>query len=127
MVARNYFVKFSSLKPYIPSNHTGTQNWRIIGPETVGAKSMEVLLGIGTKGHGATKHSHPDIDQVCYVLEGRARAEIGGKCQELGPGDACFFPAGEPHVFTVISDEPAKVLVIYSPPYVEHPGKAIAR
>jgi hypothetical protein len=28
-----------------------------------------------------------------------------------------FFPADLPHVFTVVSEEPVKVLVIYSPPY----------
>lgn len=126
MVAPNYFVKFKDLKPYSPANHSGTVNRRIIGPETVGASNMEVLLGIATKDHGATKHHHPGIEQACYMLEGRARAEIGGQSCELGPGDACFFPAGEPHVFTVISDEPAKVLVIYSPPYVENPDKGVA-
>ncbi len=126
MVAPNYFVKLDSVEPYSPANHTGTVNRRIIGPETVGAKSMEVLLGVATKGHGATKHFHPGIEQACYMLEGRARAEVGGQVQELGPGDACFFPAGEPHVFTVISDEPAKVLVIYSPPYVENREKGVA-
>lgn len=126
MVAPNYFVRLDDLTPYSPANHTGTVNRRIIGPETVGAKNMEVLLGIATKGNGATKHHHPGIEQTCYMLEGRARAEIGGKSQDLGPGDACFFPAGEPHVFTVVSDEPVKVLVIYSPPYVENPEKGIA-
>jgi mannose-6-phosphate isomerase-like protein (cupin superfamily) len=43
----------------------------------------------------------------------------------MGPGDACFFPADAMHVFTVISEEPVKVLVIYSPPYEENPAKVI--
>ena len=42
---------------------------------------------------------------------------------ELGPGDCCFFPADVPHVFTVVSDEPVEVLVIYAPPYGESPDK----
>ena len=29
------------------------------------------------------------------------------------------------HVFTVISDEPVKVLVIYSPPYEESPERVV--
>jgi mannose-6-phosphate isomerase-like protein (cupin superfamily) len=61
------------------------------------------------------------MEQVCYVLEGRARAEIGGEICELGVGDCCFFPADTRHVFTAVSDEPVKVLVIYSPPYLEKP------
>lgn len=43
----------------------------------------------------------------------------------LGPGDCCFFPADAPHMFTVTSDEPVKVLVIYALPYAESPDKAV--
>lgn len=117
--AARYFVKGASVEPYSPLNHTGTINRRLIGPAEVGSKNLEVLLGVVSKSHGALPHSHPGIDQVCYMIEGRARAEIGGEAEELGPGDACFFPAGMPHTFTAISDEPVRVLVIYTPPYGE--------
>jgi hypothetical protein len=30
-----------------------------------------------------------------------------------------------PHVFTVVSDAPVRVLVIYSPPYEENPSRAV--
>ena len=124
--APNYFVNALSVAPYHPANHSGTTNYRLIGPETVGAARIEVVLGVIEKGKGALPHSHPDIEQVCYLLEGRALAEVGGQTQELVPGDCCFFPAGARHTFTVTSDTPARVLVIYSPPYGEVPGKTIA-
>jgi quercetin dioxygenase-like cupin family protein len=119
-----FFVKADDVQPYSPANHTGTVNRRLIGPETVGAQQLEVVLGVVEKGKGAQPHSHPGIEQVCYVLQGRARAEVAGETMELGPGDCCFFPADAPHVFTVVSDEPVKVLVIYAPPYGESPDKA---
>lgn len=119
----NYFVNQRSVTPYHPANHTGTTNYRLIGPETVGANQVEVVLGVIEKGQGALPHSHPDIEQVCYLLEGRARAEVDGQARELGPGDCCFFPAGMRHTFIVTSDTPVKVLVIYSPPYGESPEK----
>jgi quercetin dioxygenase-like cupin family protein len=121
----NYFVNQQSVTPYHPANHLGTTNYRLIGPETVGANHIEVVLGVVEKGKGALPHSHPGIEQVCYMLEGRALAEVGGQARELGPGDCCFFPAGTRHTFTVTSDTPVRVLVIYSPPYGEVPGKAI--
>ena len=80
------------------------------------------MLGVIEKGKGALAHSHAGIEQVCYLLEGRARAEVGGEVCELGPGDCCFFPPDMQHVFTVVSDEPVKVLVIYAPPYAERPA-----
>jgi mannose-6-phosphate isomerase-like protein (cupin superfamily) len=121
---KSYLVKADSVQPYSPANHTGTVNRRLIGPETVGAKQLEVVLGVVEKDKGALPHSHPGIEQVCYLLEGRARAEVAGETMELGPGDCCFFPADVPHVFTVTSEQPARVLVIYAPPYGESPLKA---
>ena len=116
-----YFVHPADVNPYSPANHTGTSNRRLIGPENVGARNIELVLGVIAKGHGALPHRHPGIEQVCYLLEGRARAEVGGEVCELEPGDCCYFPPDVAHVFTVTSDQPAKVLVVYSPPYGENP------
>ena len=119
---QRYFVREQDAPAYHPANHTGTVNRRLIGPETVGARNLEVVLGVIEKGKGALPHAHPGIEQVCYVLEGSARAEIGGEVCELAIGDCCYFPADVPHVFTVTSEK-ARVLVIYSPPYEENPAR----
>jgi mannose-6-phosphate isomerase-like protein (cupin superfamily) len=124
---RQYFVRADEVPGYSPANHTGTVNRRLIGPETVGAQHLEMLLGHLEKGGAALPHAHPGIEQVCYILKGRARAEIGGQSRVIGPGECCFFPAGEEHVFTVVSDEPVELLVIYSPPYGEDPSKVVRR
>jgi len=118
-IRSRYFVRPQDVLPYHPANHTGTVNRRLIGAGNVGASKVEVVLGVIEKDKGALPHSHPGIEQVCYLLEGRARAEVGGEVCELGPGDCCFFPPDLQHVFTVVSDEPVKVLVIYAPPYGE--------
>lgn len=113
-----YHVRQSDVKPYHPANHVGTSNYRLIAPETVGAKQLEVLVGEVEKGKGALPHAHPGIEQACYMLEGRADIEIGGERFELAPGEMCFFPVNEMHKVTVTSDK-ARILVIYSPPYLE--------
>jgi quercetin dioxygenase-like cupin family protein len=120
-----YFVREAEVPGYRPANHTGTLNKRLIGPDTVGARQIEVLLGQIQQGQGALPHAHPGIEQVCYLLEGRAVAEVGGQRQELGPGDCCFFPADAMHSFTVVGDAPVRVLVVYSPPYEESPGRVV--
>lgn len=119
MGSSRYVVCQADAKPYSPANHEDTVNRRLVGRENVGARQLEVVLGQVKRGGGALKHSHPGIEQVCYVLEGRAQVEIGeGETGELGPGDTVFFPAGVPHVFTAVTPE-VKVLVIYAPPYAE--------
>ncbi|MEX1074621.1 MAG: cupin domain-containing protein [Burkholderiales bacterium] len=117
-----YHVRLTDVEPYSPANHTGTRNFRLIGRETVGAKQVEMLIGEIERGRGALPHAHPGIEQVCYLLEGAAQVEVGGESFELKPGEACFFPADVPHVFTATSAR-AKVMVIYAPPYEEDPAR----
>ena len=118
-----WIVRESEVAGYHPANHVGTLNRRLIGPENVGAKGVEVLLGTIDKGKGALPHSHPGIEQVCYLLSGTAIAEVNGEVGEMQAGDCCYFPADIPHVFTVTSEEPARLLVIYTPPYEESPDR----
>ena len=64
-MSKRFFVRGTEVPAYSPANHTGTVNRRLIGPETVGAKNVEVLLGVIEKGQGALPHAHPGIEQVC--------------------------------------------------------------
>jgi quercetin dioxygenase-like cupin family protein len=122
MSRSRYHIRQSDVAPYSPANHRGTRNYRLIGQETVGAKRVEMLIGEVERGKGALPHAHPGIEQVCYLLEGSAHVEVGGEAFELAPGEACFFPADVPHVFTATSAR-AKVMVIYAPPYEENPAR----
>lgn len=126
-VRRRYHVREADVPGYHPANHTGTLNRRLISRETVGAESVEMLIGTIEKGSGALPHAHPGIDQICYLLEGTAEAGVDGQHFAMQPGDACFFPAGMEHVFTVTSDTPVRVLVVYTPPYEENPARVIRR
>jgi len=119
-----YLVRPSDVQAYSPANHTGTRNFRLIGPQTVGARQLEVLVGEIERGKGALPHAHPGIEQVCYLLEGEAHVEVGGEKFEMKPGEACFFPPQAMHVFLVTSER-ARVLVIYAPPYGEDPAKVV--
>lgn len=115
-----YHVRQADVTPYSPANHDGTRNFRLIGPETVGATQLEVLIGEVERGKGAHPHAHPGIEQVCYLLEGTAHVEVGGEKFEMKAGEACFFPADQTHVFQATSEK-VKVMVIYAPPYGENP------
>ena len=122
MARSRFHIRPSDVTPYSPANHTGTRNYRLIGRETVGARQVEMLIGEVERGKGALPHLHPGIEQVCYLLEGSAHVEVGGEKFEMAPGEACFFPADLPHVFTATSER-AKVMVIYAPPYEEDPAR----
>jgi mannose-6-phosphate isomerase-like protein (cupin superfamily) len=126
-MSSRYLVRPGDVRGYSPANHTGTLNRRLISRETVGARNIEVLLGEIQGGRGALPHAHPGIEQVCYLLEGTARAEVGGESFDMLPGDCCYFPPDEEHVFTVTSEAPVRLLVIYTPPYEENPDRVVRR
>nr|WP_193571373.1 cupin domain-containing protein [Diaminobutyricibacter tongyongensis] len=119
-----FHIRPNEVPGFSPANHVGTVNRRLIGPD-VGAEQMEVLLGTLDAAGKALPHSHPGMEQACFLLSGSAAVEVGDDRFDMIPGEACFFPAGVPHVFTVTSAEPASLLVIYSPPYGEDSTKAI--
>lgn len=121
----SWIVSESDVAGYSPANHSGTVNRRLISRDTVGARHVEVLLGTIEKDQGALPHAHPGIEQVCYLLSGSAIVEVEGERGEMQAGDCCYFPPDKRHIFTVTSDEPARLLVIYSPPYEENPSRVI--
>lgn len=123
--ACSWIVREADVPGYSPANHHGTVNRRLIGPETVGARHLEVLVGTIEQNQGALPHAHPGIEQVVYLLSGTADVEMDGEKGSLQAGDCCFFPADKKHILTVTSVEPARLLVIYSPPYEENPARVI--
>ena len=113
-MTNRYFIRSSDVKPYSPPNHSKTLNRRLIGPEENGSKRFELIIGELEVGGEAHKHTHKDIDQGFYILEGRCLIMVGSEEEELCPGMAVYIPAGIEHRLSVI--ESLKILVFYSPP-----------
>lgn len=118
-------VRAADLAAYSPANHTGTSNVRVIGPETVGATALEVLIGTIVKSHGANPHAHPHLEQCAYMIEGTGESGAEGRVEVIPRGTWGYVPAGAFHSFRVTSDEPGRVLVVYAPPYGENPAHTI--
>src|SRR5438445_7882184 len=109
VMKRRFFVRAADVPSYHPANHTGTTNKRLVGADNVGAQNVELVLGVIEKGRGADPHAHPAMEQVCYLLEGTALAEVGGERCEMRPGAVCYFPAAEMPKFTATSIKPVKM------------------
>src|SRR4249920_3034108 len=118
-------VRAADLAAYSPENHTGTSNVRVIGPETVGATALEVLVGTIVKSHGARPHAHPHLEQCAYMIEGTGESGAEGRVEAMEPGTWAYVPAGVFHSFRVTSEQPGRVLVVYAPPYGESPAQTI--
>lgn len=125
--AKPTVVRATDLNAYAPANHSGTSNVRVIGPETVAATALEVLIGTIVKSHGANLHAHPYLEQCAYMVEGTGESQAEDGVQVMGAGSWSFVPAGAFHTFRVTSDQPGRVLVVYAPPYGENPAQTITQ
>ncbi len=68
-------------------------------------------------GSATTRHRHPRAEEIYYVTQGRARLEIAGEVQVVGPGDACLIPPGATHQVFNPGPEDLKILCCCAPPY----------
>ena len=110
-----WLVREADVPGYHPANHTGTLNRRLIGPDTVGSRHVEVLLGVIERARAPCRMRIPASNRF-YLLSGTARAQVADEWADMAAGDCCYFPPDVPHVFTVTSDQPARLLVIYTRP-----------
>ena len=65
-----YVIRPSEQPFYSPANHTGTRNYRLVGPEINGARHMEIVLGDIERHEGSPAHAHPDLEQAVYNGQG---------------------------------------------------------
>ncbi len=109
-----YVIRPEERPTYVPAGHTGTVNRALIGKENVGARFMEVVMGIMEPGGVAEAHKHDKEEQAIYVIEGQATIDVEGVIEEAKAGDMVFFPVGKMHKI-VPHGGMYRCLVIYAP------------
>ena len=83
------------------------------------SKHTQVVVMHINPGEDIGLETHPDNDQVLYLVSGRGEAVLNGEKSEFNAGDCVLVPAGTEHNFTTVGDEPMKIITTYSPPH--HP------
>lgn len=90
----------------------GTHTWKLRAAETGGALyAFEDAL---TRGKMTPFHSHPDTDEIVFVLEGEILVNIDGDEHVVGTGGMTYTPRGVPHAFMVRSTT-ARLLALQTP------------
>ncbi len=90
----------------------GVHTWLATNAETGGA--FLLFDDIMTIGKTTPMHSHPEVDETLYVLEGEILVHVDGCEQKLGRGSLAMVPRGVPHAFLVTS-ESARLLTLETP------------
>lgn len=67
-------------------------------------------------GKGHERHTHPDSDEILYVIRGEGEQEVADQNRDIETGEMVYIPAGVEHGTVNTSWEPLLLLAVYSPP-----------
>lgn len=85
-------------------------------PEMTGSEAFSAGLVVLQPGKGHERHTHPDSEEILYILSGEGEQTIADEKQSIGPGEMVYIPAGVEHSTMNDSWEPLRFLAIYGPP-----------
>lgn len=87
-----------------------------------GEHTQVVLMSIDP-GSEIGSETHPDNDQILYLVHGKGKVVLNGQEHEFNKGDLVLVKAGTEHNFITDGDEAMKIITTYSPPH--HPDGTV--
>jgi len=87
-----------------------------------GAELLQLVRVKMPPGKAHAFHRHPCMEEVLYVLEGRAEQWVGRAKRILGPGDSAHVPMNEVHGTYNAFERPLTFLAVLSPAKFEGPA-----
>ena len=87
--------------------------FKLTGEDTRGALDYFVCE-VAPRG-GPPLHVHHHQDETLHVTIGRFKVRIGDQHHTLEPGGFAYLPAGLPHAFLNLTDEPAELIITFTP------------
>jgi mannose-6-phosphate isomerase-like protein (cupin superfamily) len=103
----------------------GDVTYLVRGRETDGA--MTALDVIVPPGEGPALHVHGREAEGLYVVSGGLRFRLGDEIRDTPAGSFVFVPSGVAHCFQNTGDEPARMLVTFTPAGMEGFFEELAR
>ena len=96
----------------------------LIGPEE--GPNFALRRFVMEPGGGMPPHTNT-IEHEQYILRGQARIGIGEDVLEVSADDVVFIPAGTPHWYRTLGDEPFEFLCVVpnSPDRIEMLGEVV--
>lgn len=72
-------------------------------------------INMGPKAGGPAEHFHRSISESFFVLDGTVRIYDGERWTDATAGDFLYVPQGGLHAFRNDSEEPASMLLLFTP------------
>jgi quercetin dioxygenase-like cupin family protein len=95
----------------------GPLTFKVRGEQTDGA--LTAFENVIAPGDGPPLHSHAGEDEAWYVLEGELHFKLGEQLAAAPAGTFVFVPRGTPHCFRNLGEDPARILLLFTPSGME--------
>lgn len=105
---------------------TGRRLRWLVAPDAVAAQHCSTCVIVVPPGERVRPaHSHPNGEEVIYIIRGSGRVLVGGEISPVRAGTAVLFPQGVVHMLHNTGAEEMKVVCFFAPPtgldnYVMH-------
>ena len=99
----------------------GAHEW-LCRPGLTEARDLQVVRVTMPPGKGHAFHRHPAMEEVIYVVAGRAEQWVGRDSRVLGPGEIAHIPKDVVHGTYNAGGEPLVFLAILSPAIFDGPA-----
>jgi quercetin dioxygenase-like cupin family protein len=87
--------------------------FKVTGEDTGGAFDY-FIVEVAPNG-GPPLHVHHKQEETIHALKGHYKIQIGDETFQIDEGGFAYLPSGVPHAFLNLTDEPGKVIVVYTP------------
>ena len=87
--------------------------FKVTGDDTGGAFDY-FIVEVAPHG-GPPLHVHHKQEETIHVLKGRFKVRIGDELFRLDEGGFAYLPSQIPHAFLNLTDQPAEIIVVYTP------------
>jgi quercetin dioxygenase-like cupin family protein len=117
MPAQRFITTAEALK----EEYKGRTNYWLCRPEVCEAQDIQICRAVLPGGEGHNFHTHPELEEVIYVLEGQVEQWVEQEKRLLGPGETAHIPRGIVHATFNPTSEDAVILAILSPAAAKGP------
>ncbi|RQG99409.1 cupin domain-containing protein [Natrarchaeobius oligotrophus] len=110
-----------SEKTFVRSEDVSTQvfDWGTIKwmsrPDVTGSERFSAGIVNLDPGRGHELHTHPDSDELLFVISGTGEQIVGDETREIGPGELVYVPENVEHGTMNTGWETLQLLAVYAP------------
>ena len=117
-MSKNVFITEAGA---LKEDFKGRTNYWMCRPEVCAAEDLQICRAVLPAGEGHNFHTHPELEEAIYVLEGEVEQWVEKQKQVLEVGEVAHIPKGVVHATFNSSDQDAVILAILSPAAAKGP------